>query len=187
MNKQTSTGFVLGLAITTALAGCAEKASEPEFAQVLSVTPVTEEVRSPREECENVVVTKQAPVKDEHKVAGTVIGAVGGALIGDAIGGGGKNTGAKIVGAAAGGYAGNRTQNHLQEKDTYQETERRCQTVEDVSERTVGYDVSYKLGDQTGQVRMDYDPGGAIPVSDGQLVLSRAEPPPTAAPAPATQ
>ena len=188
MNKQMPTGFILGVIVATALAslaGCG-KMSEPDFAQVVSVSPVTEEVRTPREECENVVVTKQKPVKDEHKVAGTLIGAVGGAVIGDAIGGGGKNTGAKIAGAAVGGYAGNRTQNRMQENATYQDNERRCRTVEDVSERTVGYDVQYKLGDETGQVRMDYDPGGAIPVRDGQLVLSRAEPATPTVPAPAS-
>jgi uncharacterized protein YcfJ len=46
-------------------------------------------------------------------------------------------------------------------------------TLTDVSQRSVGYDVQYRLGDQTGQVRMDYDPGSVIPVHDGQLVLSR--------------
>jgi uncharacterized protein YcfJ len=188
MNKQMQTQSILGFFVVTAvvsLVGCG-KMSEPDFAQVLSVTPVTEEVRTPREECENVVVTKQKPVKDEHKVAGTLIGAVGGAVIGDAIGGGGKNTGAKIAGAAAGGYAGNRVQNRMQENATYQETERRCRTLEDVSERTVGYDVQYKLRDETGQVRMDYDPGGAIPVRNGLLVLSRAVPATLAEPAPAS-
>ena len=187
MNMQIPTGSILMVVVVTALAslaGC-DKMSGPDFAQVLSVTPVTEEVRTPREECENVVVTKQKPVKDQHKVAGTLIGAVGGALIGDAIGGGGDNTGAKIAGAAAGGYAGNRTQNRMQENATYQDNERRCRTVEDVSQRAVGYDVQYKLGDETGQVRMDYDPGGAIPVRDGQLVLSRAQPATPAVPAPA--
>jgi uncharacterized protein YcfJ len=188
MNKQMPTKSIWGVVVVTALvslAGCG-KMSEPNFAQVLAVTPVTEEVRTPREECENVVVTKQEPVKDEHKVAGTLIGAVGGAVIGNAIGGGGSNTGAKIAGAAAGGYAGNRTQNRMQENNTYQETERRCHTLEDVSQRTVGYDVQYKLGDETGQVRMDYDPGGAIPVRDGELVLSRSAPATLEEPAPAS-
>jgi len=37
----------------------------------------------------------------------------------------------------------------------------------------VGYDVSYRLGDETGQVRMDHDPGDVIPVRDGQLVLAK--------------
>jgi len=182
MKKLMLTRPALGVVVATALGGLvACSKSGPEFAQVLSVTPVTEAVKTPREECENVVVTKQKPVKDQHKIAGTAIGAIGGALLGDAIGGGGDNTGAKIAGAAVGGYAGNRTQNKMQENATYQDNERRCRTVEDVSERNIGYDVSYQLGDVTGQVRMDYDPGAVIPVQNGQLVTTRGA---TAAPAP---
>lgn len=175
MNKSMLTGTVLGVVAATAAGSFAgyRMLSKPEFADVLSVEPVIVNVETPREECEDVVVTRQAPVKDEHKIAGTLIGAVGGAVLGDAIGGGGKNTGAKVAGAAVGGYAGNRVQGNMQAKDTYQDTERRCNTVVDVSERTEGYDVSYKLGDETGNVRMDYDPGSVIPVRDGQLVLSR--------------
>jgi len=176
MNKSMLTGTVLGIAVATAAGGFAgyRMMSKPDFADVLAVVPVTEKVETPRQECENVVVTRQKPVQDEHKVAGTLIGAVGGALAGDALGGGGKNTGAKIAGAVVGGYAGNKVQGNMQASDTYQTTEQRCNTVKDVSERTVGYDVTYKLGDETGKVRMDHDPGSAIPVRDGQLVLSRA-------------
>lgn len=176
MNKSMLTGTVLGVVAATAVGSFAgyRMLSQPDFADVLSVNEVTERVETPREECKDVVVTRQAEVKDEHKIAGTVIGAVGGALVGDAIGGGGKNTGAKVAGAAVGGYAGNRVQGRMQANDTYQTTERRCHTVMDVSERSVGYDVTYKLGEETGQVRMDYDPGTVIPVRDGQLVLARA-------------
>jgi uncharacterized protein YcfJ len=176
MNKSMLTGTVLGVVAATAAGSFAgyRMLSKPEFADVLSVEPVIVKVETPREECEDVVVTRQAPVKDEHKIAGTLIGAVGGAVLGNAIGGGGKNRGAKVAGAAVGGYAGNKVQGNMQSKDTYQDTERRCNTVVDVSERTEGYDVSYKLGDETGRVRMDYDPGSVIPVRDGQLLLSRA-------------
>lgn len=48
----------------------------------------------------------------------------------------------------------------------------------DVSERTVGYRVDYRIGQQTGQVQMDHDPGSRIPMRDGQLVLSEAQPVP---------
>lgn len=177
MNKSMLTGTILGVVVATAVGSFAgyRMLSKPEFANVLSVTPVTEQIETPREECENVVVTRQKAVKDEHKIAGTLIGAVGGALVGDAIGGGGKNTGAKVAGAVVGGYAGNKTQGHMQANNTYQDTERRCNTVVDISERTVGYDVTYQLGEETGKVRMDYDPGAMIPVREGQLVLSRAD------------
>jgi uncharacterized protein YcfJ len=147
--------------------------SQPEYAQVLDVTAVTETLKTPREECRDKVVTRKKPVKDAHQVAGTVIGAVAGGLLGDAIGGGGKNTGAKIAGGVVGGVAGNQIQGKMQAGDTYQTTERRCSTVTDVSERTIGYDVQYRLGEEAGEVRMEYDPGSTIPVEDGQLVLTR--------------
>lgn len=176
MNKSMLAGTVLGVAVATTAGSIAgyKMLSQDEFAQVTAVTPVVEKVNTPREECEDVAVTRQAPVKDQHKITGSVIGAVAGGLAGDAIGGGGKNTGAKIAGAVVGGIAGNKVQGGMQERDTYQTTERRCNTVTDVSENTVGYDVEYRLDDETGKVRMDYDPGSVIPVRDGQLVLSRS-------------
>ena len=176
MNKSMLTGTVLGIAVATTVGAIAgyRMLSGPEVAEVLAVTPVTETVKTPREECEDVVVTRQEPIKDEHRIAGSVLGAVAGAVVGDAIGGGGKNTGAKIAGAVVGGATGNQIQGKMQTSDTYQTTERRCNTVTDVSERTIGYDVKYRLGEETGEVRMDYDPGASIPVADGKLVLSRA-------------
>jgi uncharacterized protein YcfJ len=174
MNKGVLVGAVLGAGLATALGGVAgyRMLSGPEYAEVVAVTAVTESIKTPREVCRDEVVTRKKPIKDEHQVAGTVIGAVAGGLLGDVIGGGGKNT-AKIAGAAAGGYAGNKTQETMQENDTYQTTERVCKTAVDVSERTVGYDVQYRIGDTPGEVRMDHDPGDTIPLQDGQLVIAR--------------
>jgi uncharacterized protein YcfJ len=175
MNKGVLVGTVLGAGLATALGGVAgyRMLSAPEYAQVVAVTAVTESVKTPREECHDKVVTKQRPVEDTHQIAGTVIGAVAGGLLGNAIGGHGKNTAAKVAGAAAGGYAGNKTQETMQENDTYQTTVNVCKTVVDVSQRTVGYDVQYRIGDTPGEVRMDHDPGETIPLVDGKLVLAR--------------
>ena len=177
MKKGVLIGTVLGAGLATAYGGFAgyKMLSQPEYAQVVDVTTVTESVKTPREECHDKVVTRKKPIKDTHQVTGTVLGAVAGGLLGDAIGGGGKNTAAKIAGAAAGGYAGNKTQETMQENDTYQTTERVCKTVVDVSERTVGYDVKYRIGDIPGEVRMDHDPGDTIPVEKGKLVIARGE------------
>jgi uncharacterized protein YcfJ len=41
-------------------------------------------------------------------------------------------------------------------------------------ERTVGYDVSYRLDGQTHSVRMDQRPGSQLPVIDGQVVTKVA-------------
>ena len=174
MNKSLIGGLVLGTAVA---AGAGAAASykimnhAPEYAQVLKVTPLTKAVRTPREQCHDETVTRQAPVKDQHQVIGTLAGAVVGGVLGHQIGGGTGRDIATVAGAAGGGYAGNRIQKNLQDKDTYSTTEQKCQTVYDHSAKTVGYEVRYRLGDQESTVKMDHDPGERIAVRDGQLVL----------------
>lgn len=175
MNRSMMIGTVFGATVATAAGGFAgyRMLSEPKYAEVVEVTPVTERVETPREECHDKQVTRQKAVKDKHQVTGTVIGAVAGGLLGNALGGGGGNTGAKLAGAAVGGYAGNKAHEKVQEGNTETVTETVCNTVTDVTQRTIGYDVTYRIGDEAGQVRMDHDPGEAIPLRDGQLVLTQ--------------
>ncbi|MBT9528585.1 MAG: glycine zipper 2TM domain-containing protein, partial [Pseudomonas sp.] len=95
-----------------------------------------------------------------------------GGLLGNQIGGGTGKKVATVAGAAAGGYAGNQVQGNMQANDTYTTTETRCSTVTDTSEKVVGYDVKYQIGDKVSQVRMDRDPGTQIPLSkEGELLL----------------
>jgi uncharacterized protein YcfJ len=164
--------------LATGLAGC-EKLSGPKFAEVVSVKEAKETVRTPREECEEVAVQQQAPVQDQNRVAGSVIGGVVGGVLGHQIGGGTGKTVATVAGAAGGAYAGNKVQKGMQERDVVTKTERRCKTVEDVSEKLLGYDVVYKLDGKEGSARLAFDPGKQIAVKDGQLVLT----PPAQAPA----
>jgi uncharacterized protein YcfJ len=104
------------------------------------------------------------------------VGAIGGALIGGGlgslIGGGTGKTVATVAGAAAGAYAGNEVQKNAQQKDTVTTTEKRCKTVNETSEKLLGYDVTYRLDGKDGTVRMSYNPGKQIPVKDGQLLLN---------------
>ena len=60
----------------------------------------------------------------------------------------------------------------MQNNSTYTTTERRCETVYDSHDEVVGYNVKYRIGDETGTVRMDHKPGDTIPLKDGELVLS---------------
>jgi len=177
MNKSMLTGVIAGAVAATAVGGVAGYKvlhREPAFADVLAVKPVTETTRTPRQECHDVVVREQAPVKDSNRIAGTAIGAVAGGLLGHQIGGGSGRDLATIAGAAAGGYAGNQVQKNMQEKDTTSRTETRCKTVYESHRKTVGYDVRYRLGKQEAQVRMDHRPGPRIPVKDGKLQLEAA-------------
>ena len=146
--------------------------TQPTFADVVAVKEVTETVVTPRERCENVQVRRQAPVKDQHRVAGSLIGGVAGGLLGSNIGGGNGRKLATVAGAVAGGYAGNQVQKNLQKKDVVTRTEQRCKTVQVKSEQLAGYDVRYRLNGQEATARTSFKPGATLPVKDGQVVLT---------------
>lgn len=176
MNKSMLAGIGIGVAAAfgvAAVAGLNVLDRGPQYAQVVSSTPIKESVKTPRQECRNVTVTHRRPVQDENRIAGSVLGAVAGGVIGHQFGGGHGRDVATLVGALGGGYAGNQIQGSIQEGDTYTTTQQRCKTVYDKSEKMLGYDVTYKIGDQQGKIRMDHDPGAQIPLnSNGQLVLT---------------
>ncbi|PRB82141.1 glycine zipper 2TM domain-containing protein [Pseudomonas sp. MYb185] len=176
MNKSMLSGIVIGAVVATAggaIAGYnALSDKTPTHAEVLNVVELKENERIPREVCEQVAVTRQKPVQDQHQVLGSVAGAVIGGVLGNQVGGGSGKKIATVAGAAAGGYAGNKTQERMQQNNTYTTTEQRCKTVYDSKEKVVGYQVDYSIGDETGSVRMDRHPGNRIPLQDGQLVLS---------------
>ncbi|WP_437883548.1 glycine zipper 2TM domain-containing protein [Pseudomonas sp. LRF_L74] len=176
MNKSLIVGAVLGAVGVTAGGAVATYSlvGGPEYAEVLAVQPVNETIKTPREVCKDVAVTRQRPVKDQYKIAGTAIGALAGGLLGNQVGGGNGKKIATVAGAVGGGYAGNQVQGHMQANDTYTTTETRCSTVTDTSQKLVGYDVKYQLDGRTSQVRMDHDPGRRIPVDkDGRLQLAQ--------------
>jgi uncharacterized protein YcfJ len=176
MDKSMVTGLVMGAVAVTAIGGVAgyKAMKEPEYAEVLSAREVTEKIRTPREVCKEVAVTRQAPVKDPHRIAGTAIGAVVGGALGSQIGDGKGKTIATVAGVAGGGYAGNKIQQNMQQsaKETTMQTQ--CKTVYDTHTKPLGNDVTYKIGDKQGTMRMDYKPGPRIPLQDGQLVIPPA-------------
>jgi uncharacterized protein YcfJ len=198
MNKSLVVGAVIGAAVVTAGAAVANFAlggkteaiveappaavvpeivepvveETPKFADVLDVDTVTKTTRKPRQVCKDRVVTHTAPPKDENRVAGTVIGAVVGGVLGNQVGDGRGRKLATAAGAAAGGFAGNKVQEQMQNGNTYTTTETSCETVYDSSEKIIGYNVRYKVGDREGTVRMDRDPGARIPLDDnGELQI----------------
>lgn len=179
MNSSMVKGIVIGGASALAVGAAGvtgyKTMVKPNFAEVLAVKEVKESVKTPHEECADVQVSKQAPVKDENRIAGTVVGGVLGGLLGNQIGAGRGNTVATVAGAAAGGYAGNKVQQNMQKKDTVTTTERRCKKVNTISTKIIGYDVTYRLDGKQDVVRMAFNPGKQIPVEDGQLVLTEPE------------
>lgn len=144
--------------------------TQPSEAEVLGVKEAKQTITTPQEKCEQVVVERQAPVKDEKRVAGTVLGGVAGGLLGSQVGGGSGQKVATVVGAAAGAYGGNQVQKKMQQADVTSTTETRCKTVNVRSEKRVGYDVTYRFQGKEGTVRMANDPGKTIPMRDGKPV-----------------
>src|SRR6185312_3884091 len=99
----------------------------PQYAQVVSVTPVRSSGTAAHQVCRDEVVNHTAPPKDQHNIAGTAIGAVAGGLLGH----------------VGGGYAGNRIENAHHQPQVTQTTEQRCSTVAGSNGKIVGYDVQY--------------------------------------------
>ena len=176
MDKSMIKGVVIGgVAMVVVAAGAVptyKALTKPKLAEVVGVKEVTETVVTPREECHDVQVQKQAPVKDSHRVTGTVIGGVAGGLLGSTIGGGTGRTVATVAGAAGGAYAGNQVQKNMQQKDVVTSTERRCKTVNDTTQKLVGYDVTYRLEGKEGVLRTSFKPGPTLPVKDGQVIAT---------------
>lgn len=175
MDKSLIIGLVTGAVAATAIGGVAGYKMlhpEPKYAEVMNVKQVTQTIRTPHQVCKDEAVTRQAPVKDQNRLAGTAIGAVLGGVLGNQIGAGNGRTVATVAGAAAGGYAGNRVQKNMQESDKQTVIKTRCKTEYESHEKILGYDVTYHLGDKQGVVRMDHNPGQRIPVENGQLILT---------------
>lgn len=148
--------------------------SGPQFAEVVRVEPVheTETIETPRQVCEDRVVSQRAPVRDPHRIGGTAAGAVIGGLAGNQIGGGSGRQIATAAGVVGGAFAGRRVQENYQHNNVTQSVQQSCRTVTDTStrEQMVGYDVTYRWDGDVRTVRMDSDPGMALPVVDGVVV-----------------
>jgi uncharacterized protein YcfJ len=174
MDKSMIKGIAVGgIAMVVVAAGAVtgyRTLAQPAHAEVVAVKAAMQTVTTPQEKCEQVAVQRQAPVKDERRVAGTVLGGVAGGLIGSQIGGGSGQKVATVVGAAAGAYGGNQVQKNMQEKDVVSSTETRCKTTQVRSEKRVGYDVTYRYQGKQDTVRLAHDPGKQIPMREGKPV-----------------
>jgi len=142
----------------------------PAFADVTHVEPIVRQVNTPREVCRDVAVQRQAEPRDGVRATGTIIGAVVGGVVGHQFGGGSGKDLATAGGAVAGGYAGNQIQKGMQERNVVTSTEQRCDTVNETRSETIGYQVTYQLGDEQGTVEMKEQPGDRLRVENGKVI-----------------
>jgi len=172
-NRSADAGASTDAAGTTA-GTSADAQTGVKYAQVVSVDPVRSTVNNPKQVCHDETVTHSAPPKDQHRIAGTAIGAVVGGLVGHQVGGGKGKTLATVAGAVGGGYAGNRIEASRQKPQVTTSVERQCDTVNNTSSKIVGYDVRYVYNGVTRTVRMDHDPGDRVQVQEGVTAVSDA-------------
>ncbi|MCK6265771.1 glycine zipper 2TM domain-containing protein [Vibrio sp. ZSDE26] len=171
----TTKTITLAVAGAILLSACKEEAPEivePTHATITLVEAVTEEIKTPHEVCNDVVVTKKSDVKDEGKVLGTLGGAAAGAALGNQVGGGSGKTVATAVGTVAGAMTGRKIQDNAQQNSTVTTTERRCTTKYTASTEVVGYDVTYKVAGLTTTTRMKNQPQeNTFPIIGGQVII----------------
>lgn len=134
------------------------QAQEVRYANIVSVTPVTDNVRVVKQQCGG-----SAGYRDEPSIAGKVVGGIVGFIGGSMIGQGKGNTAAKIVGTAAGVAVGDA----YDEQNRYQANCRGVTTYEPVRG---GYMVVYELDGVQYTTRSQTVPrGSTIPVKMGPV------------------
>jgi uncharacterized protein YcfJ len=143
------------------------------YADVRRVSPVIEQVNTPRKDCEQVTVSRRQPERDGN-VGGTILGAVVGGAVGNQVGGGNGRKAATVVGAVAGGMVGHEMDKQHKGGRVTTATETRCRDVNEVSDRVVGYNVTYTLKGREYTTRMDHDPGERIQVESTVQPVQKA-------------
>ena len=108
MNAKTKL-FFAALSLGTLPLAQAQAIDFEDYGRVTRVTPVTEQINRPRQECRTEYVQVQQP--QERGVGGSILGGILGAAVGSQVGGGHGKTAATAAGAIAGAVIGDRTQN----------------------------------------------------------------------------
>ncbi len=131
-------------------------AAAQEVGNVISSTPVIQQVAVPRTTCAPGVVAAQPATSG----GGSILGALTGAAVGNTVGGGAGHVAAMIAGTAIGAIVGNNIEaNNVRAQ---QAATPNCVTETTYENRTVGYDVTYEFGGRQYTTRMPYDPGRTI-------------------------
>lgn len=136
-----------------------------DTAEVISATPIYQQVSEPRQECWTETTTTRQPAQQKRSYSGAVIGGIAGAILGNQVGGGsGKNV-ATAAGAIGGAIVGDRIDNDGNQTTTASsQPVQRCRTIESSREELTGYDVVYRYRGHDIRTTMPYKPGSTIQV-----------------------
>jgi uncharacterized protein YcfJ len=138
----------------TALGLLAFGAAAQEVGQVISSTPVIQQVAVPRQVC-----SQGAVMPAQTSGGGGLLGALAGGAIGSAVGAGAGHAAAIVGGTVLGAIVGNNVEANNQR---YVQAPPNCVTENTYENRTVAYNVTYEYAGRQYTTQMPYDPGRTL-------------------------
>ncbi len=137
-----------------------------DSARVISVSPQTERVNMPRQECRTEYQQQSGRQEGDRSIAGAVIGGVAGGLLGNTIGRGNGRIAAAAIGAGVGALAGDRIGNQNNNGATSRSVPvQSCYQVDNWQTVNSGYLVTYEYNGRTYSTVMNEHPGNVIDVN----------------------
>lgn len=131
-------------------------AAAQEVGNVISATPVIQQVAVPRQHCAPGMVQAQPYTSGMGGLAGGITGAA----LGSAVGHGSGTAAAMLIGTIGGALLGNGIEaNNMRAQ---QAAVPNCTTENTIENRTVGYDVVYEYAGRRYATRLPYDPGPTV-------------------------
>lgn len=136
-----------------------------DIARVISVTPKTERINTPQQECRTEYQQQQYS-QGNKSLTGAIVGGIAGGLLGNTVGRGNGRVAAAAVGAGVGAIAGDRIINNRQnEVVTRNVPVDVCYQVDHWQTVNTGYFVTYAYNGNTYHVVTAEHPGRYIDVS----------------------
>ena len=152
--KFASSTQAIALALFAGL-GLSFSSQAQEVGNVLSRTPVYQQVSVPRQVCTQT----QVSVPGQTSGAGALMGAVAGGAIGNSVGKGEGRALATMIGVIGGALAGDKVEGPQAAQTQTQQT---CTTQQVYENRLVGYNVVYEFAGKQYNVQLPKDPGPTI-------------------------
>jgi uncharacterized protein YcfJ len=153
--KSVSSTMAVAVLASLAALGFSNTAQAQEVGQVISRTPVYQQVSVPRQVCTQTQVTAPAQTSG----AGAAMGAIAGGAIGNAIGKGEGRAIATMIGVIGGAIAGDKVEGPQAGQTQTQQT---CTTQQVYENRLMGYNVVYEFAGKQYTVQWPKDPGPTI-------------------------
>ncbi len=127
-----------------------------EVGQVISSTPVMQQVAVPRQVC----AMEQQVVPAQKSGAGALMGAIAGGAMGNAVGGGAGKAAATMIGLVGGAVIGDSVEGGAAQAQG--QPVQRCRTQAVIETRPVAYNVVYQYAGKQYSVQLPNDPGPTI-------------------------